>query len=245
MLKSTLPLLVACVLALSACSSGGTDKDDIPDLSQEALYDAAKALMSNGEFDRAKRYLEALDTRYPFGELSDQIQLDLIYVYYKERDPDMTSAAINRYLRLNPTSQYIDYVKYMHGLCEMQKRGDLIQDFLRMNRSQKDPEHYYTAIAIFKDLIETHPYSTYVNDARQRIIYMKEQLAERELAIARYYFKRGAYLSSVRHCQSILYSYRDTSYIEAAMRLMQEGYEKLGLKEPAENMRRINELSFG
>ena len=127
----------------------------------------------------------------------------------------------------------------MKGLVAMQKRGNLFQEFMHLDRSQKDPTSYYDAIKTFSEFIKTYPNSPYVHDARQRIIYMKDQLAEREYMIAKYYFDRGAYLSSARHCQSILYSYRDTQYIDEAMDLMAKDYDKLGLKLPADNTRKV------
>ena len=239
MLKSILPLIAAAALLLSGCSSTNSQRDQVPDISQDALYATALAAMAANDFSTARRYLEALDTRYPFGELTDQVQLDLIYVYYKSRESELTSAAIRRYLRLNPGSMYTDYVMYMQGLNNIQKHSDMIQDFLRLDLAQKDPTYYYDAFKNFSDLIKTYPGSLYVPDARQRMIFIKQQLASREWAIASYYNERGSWLSAIRHCQSILYSYRDTDYIGDALRLMEECYRKLGLSLPADNTRKV------
>ena len=239
--KIAVSAALAIALALTGCGSDSDsgNKDKVPDLSAAALYSTAKSAMASSDFSKAKDYLEALDTRYPFGEYTDQVQLDLIYVYYKTRSTDLAAAAVERYQRINPTSIYSDYVAYMKGLVAMQKRGNLFQEFMHLDRSQKDPTSYYDAIKTFSEFIKTYPNSPYVHDARQRIIYMKDQLAEREYMIAKYYFDRGAYLSSARHCQSILYSYRDTQYIDDAMDLMAKDYDKLGLKLPADNTRKV------
>lgn len=102
------------------------------------MHSKARQYMAVGDFGYAKDYLEALDSRYPFGELTDQTQLDMIYVYYKsKKKSDRPPVAIERYLRLNPTSQYTDYVMYMKGLNEIQKHGTLIQDYLGFDRSQR------------------------------------------------------------------------------------------------------------
>ena len=234
-------LLVAVMLAalmVSGCSSDA-DADAVPDLSADKLYQQAQSLMSDADYSGAIRYLEALDSRYPFGALTDQVQLDLIYCYYKSRKSEMTSAVIARYLRLNPTGQYSDYVTYMKGLNEVQKHGDLIQDFIGLNRSQKDPSTYYEALQAFRELITAFPGSPYVHDARQRMLYIREQLAEREMHIASYYFEREAFLSAIRHCQSILYSFRNTSYLRPALEMMAKCYRRLGLIEPAQNTERV------
>jgi outer membrane protein assembly factor BamD len=76
------------------------------------------------------------------------------------------------------------------------------------------------------------------------MIYIKQQLAEREYKIAQYYFEREAYLSSIRHCQSILYAYRDTSYLEPSLKLMSKGYRKLGLEMPAQNVDKVVSATY-
>lgn len=237
--KIFLPVLIASALSLTACSSDSIEKDAIPDLSQESLHSKAKQYMAVGDFGYAKDYLEALDSRYPFGELTDQVQLDMIYVYYKSRKSDLTTAAIERYLRLNPTSQYTDYVLYMKGLNEIQKHGTLVQDYFGFDRSQKDPQTLYDAFKAFKDLIETYPNSPYANDAYHRLIWVKDQLAKREWAIASYYQERGALISAIRHCQTIIYTFYDSPYAKKAYDLMIKNLDELGLKLPADNARKV------
>ncbi len=246
MYKFALPLLFAFAVAAAGCSSSETvNQDEVPDVSPAALYQTAQLAEASGDYPRARRYLEAIASRYPFGELSEQVQLDLIYVYYKSRETDLTTAQISRYLRLSPTSQYMDYVTYMKGLNELQKRSDLLQDFLGLDRAQKDPTHYYEALKTFNDLIETYPYSPYVMDARQRMVFIRNQLAEREMAIAEYYNEREAYLSAIRHCQAIIYSYSKTEYLLPALELMSTCYRELGLELPAQNAEQVYAATAG
>lgn len=244
MFKIVAPLALCLVIATSACTTTNYNKDEVPDVSPQNLYNTARQAMSSGNYGQARRYLEAIESRYPFGQLSEQVQLDLIYVYYKSRESDLTSAQIKRYLRLSPTSQYADYVTYMKGLNEIQQRSDMLQEFIGLDRSQKDPTHYYEAFKTFKGLLETYPNSAYANDARQRMIFIKYQLSKRELMIAKYYKKRGAYLSSIRHCQNILYSYRGTPYLKEALELMVENYKELNLPLAAQNTEAVLKASF-
>ncbi|MCR5084642.1 MAG: outer membrane protein assembly factor BamD [Succinivibrionaceae bacterium] len=233
------------LLSLAACSSNNVNEDKVPDLAPESLYQMAESAMASGDYKQARRYLEAIDSRYPFCSLTDQVQLDLIYLYYKTRESELTTAQINRFLRLNPTSQYNDYVTYMKGLNQIQMRGNIIQEYLGLNRSEKDPSQYLEAMHTFNDLINNYPNSAYAADARQRMVFIKNQLAEREFKIASYYKERGAWLSSIRHCQNILYSYRNTSYLRPALTLMADNFERLGLKQPADNARAVLASTFG
>lgn len=245
MFKILAMVMLCFTLAVTSCSSSNYNSDEVPDVSPENLYNIAKASMSSGDFTVARRYLEAIDSRYPFGDLTSQVQLDLIYVYYKQRESDLALAQIARFIRLSPTHPNIDYVYYMKGLTEIQKRSDMIQDYLGLDRSEKDPTYYYAAFNTFRDLVRTYPNSIYAADARQRMIFIKDELAKRELAIAQYYFEREAYVSSIRHCQNILYTYRTTDQFAPAMELMAEGYERLNLPLAANNARRVLASSTG
>lgn len=245
MFKFLATVMVSFTLALTACSSSNYNSDEVPDISPENLYSVAKTSMATGDFSTARRYLEAIDSRYPFGALTSQVQLDLIYVYYKERESELAMAQINRFIRLSPTHPNIDYVYYMKGLTEIQFRSDMIQDYLGLDRSEKDPSYYQAAFNTFRDLIRSYPNSIYAADARQRMIYIKEELAKREMAIADYYFEREAYVSSIRHCQNILYSFRNTQQLRPALELMARGYERLGLTDPANNTRKVIASTFG
>ncbi len=241
--------LAGAVLCLSLAVATGCgsnyNSDEVPDVSPENLYNIAKAGMSTGDFGAARRYLEALDSRYPFGDLTQQVQLDLIYVYYKTRETELASAMIERFIRLSPTHPNIDYVYYMKGLTQMQRRADMFQDYLGLDRSEKDPTDYVNAFNTFKQLITTYPNSIYAADARQRMIFIKDELAKREMAIAQYYYERGAYLSSIRHSQNILSTYRTTTQLEPALENMARCYERLNLTEPAANVRNVMAASFG
>lgn len=245
MFKFLATVMVSFTLALTACSSSNYNSDEVPDISPENLYNVAKTSMATGDFATARRYLEAIDSRYPFGALTSQVQLDLIYVYYKERESELAMAQINRFIRLSPTHPNVDYVYYMKGLTEIQQRSDMIQDYLGLDRSEKDPTYYEAAFSTFRDLIRSYPNSIYAADARQRMIFIKEELAKREMAIAEYYFEREAYVSSIRHCQNILYTFRSTQQLRPALELMARGYERLNLVDPANNTRRVLASTFG
>ncbi len=244
-----LKFLAGAVLCLSLAVATGCgsnyNTDEVPDVSPENLYNVAKAGMTTGDYGAARRYLEALDSRYPFGDLTQQAQLDLIYVYYKTRETELASAMIERFIRLSPTHPNIDYVYYMKGLTQMQRRADMIQDYLGLERYEKDPTDYVNAFNTFKQLVTTYPNSIYAADARQRMIYIKDELAKREMAIAQYYYERGAYLSSIRHSQNILSTYRTTTQLEPALENMARCYEQLNLARPAANVRQVMAASFG
>ncbi|MBS6060081.1 MAG: outer membrane protein assembly factor BamD [Pantoea sp.] len=194
-------------LALAGCSSS---KDQVPDSPPSELYATAQQKLQDGNFKGAITQLEALDNRYPFGPYAQQVQLDLIYAYYKNADLPMAQAAIDRFMRLNPTHSNIDYVLYMKGLTDMALDDSALQGFFGIDRSDRDPEHARAAFRDFSQLLRTYPNSQYATDARKRLVYLKDRLAKYELSVAQFYTKREAYVAVVNRVEQMLKDYPDT-----------------------------------
>src|SRR5690554_3882562 len=188
-------LILACVAAisLSACSSSPEEDIDVSRLSDvEAAYARAQSSMMGGNYNSALQIMQALSTRYPFGPLTNQIQLDLIYLYYKTNDLDKALSTIDRFTRLNPNHQSIDYALYMRGLTNERALENFFQEFVGIDRADRDSTKAREAFDDYAELIRRFPSSKYAADARQRMVGIKGRLARHEIAIAQYYMKREA-----------------------------------------------------
>ena len=162
-------------LALAGCSSS---KDEVPDSAPSEIYATAQQKLQDGNWKAAITQLEALDNRYPFGPYSQQVQLDLIYAYYKNADLPLAQAAIDRFMRLNPTHPNIDYVLYMRGLTDMAMDDSALQGFFGVDRSDRDPQHARDAFNDFSKLVRGYPNSQYATDATKRLVFLKDRLAK-------------------------------------------------------------------
>ncbi|UQY43383.1 outer membrane protein assembly factor BamD [Erwinia sp. PK3-005] len=223
-------------LALAGCSSS---KDQVPDSPPSELYATAQQKLQDGNFKGAITQLEALDNRYPFGPYAQQVQLDLIYAYYKNADLPMAQAAIDRFMRLNPTHPNIDYVLYMKGLTDMALDDSALQGFFGIDRSDRDPEHARAAFRDFSQLLRNWPSSQYATDARKRLVYLKDRLAKYELSVAQFYTKREAYVAVVNRVEQMLKDYPDTQATRTALPLMENAYRKLQLNAQADKVAKI------
>ncbi|ARJ42644.1 outer membrane protein assembly factor BamD [Pantoea alhagi] len=223
-------------LALAGCSSS---KDQVPDSPPSELYATAQQKLQDGNFKGAITQLEALDNRYPFGPYAQQVQLDLIYAYYKNADLPMAQAAIDRFMRLNPTHPNIDYVLYMKGLTDMALDDSALQGFFGIDRSDRDPEHARAAFRDFSQLLRSWPNSQYATDARQRLVYLKNRLAKYELSVAQFYTKREAYVAVVNRVEQMLKDYPDTQATRTALPLMENAYRKLQLNAQADKVAKL------
>ena len=223
-------------LALAGCSSS---KDQVPDSPPSELYATAQQKLQDGNFKGAITQLEALDNRYPFGPYAQQVQLDLIYAYYKNADLPMAQAAIDRFMRLNPTHPNIDYVLYMKGLTDMALDDSALQGFFGIDRSDRDPEHARAAFRDFSQLLRNWPNSQYATDAHKRLVYLKDRLAKYELSVAQFYTKREAYVAVVNRVEQMLKDYSDTQATRTALPLMENAYRKLQLNAQADKVAKI------
>ncbi|NMH66404.1 outer membrane protein assembly factor BamD [Shewanella salipaludis] len=223
--------LVLLSLALSACSSSPDDEDIVSQKSPEILYSQARTSMELGNYSKAVRTLEALDSRFPFGPHKTQVQLDLIYAYYKMDDAASGLASIDRFIRLNPTHPDIDYVYYMRGLVNMQADNYLFHDMLNIDRTDRDPKNAQDAFKDFDKLIKSYPDSKYAADAQKRMQGLKNRLAKYSITVAEYYIKMTAWSAAAVRAQSVLETYPGTPSTERALEIMVQAYDALGQEQ--------------
>ncbi|SUB83238.1 outer membrane biogenesis protein BamD [Pragia fontium] len=225
-------------LTLAGCSS-----DTIPDNPPSEMYATAQEKLQSGNFRAAITQLEALDNRYPFGPYSQQVQLDLIYAYYKADDLPLAQATIDRFSRLNPTHPNIDYVMYMRGITDMAFDGNTIQNFFGIDRSDRDPQHARVAFLDFTQLVQNFPQSAYAADAQKRLVFLHNRLADYELSVAQYYTKRGAFVAVVNRVEQMLRDYPDSRATRKALPLMENAYRQLQLPAQADKVKKIIETN--
>ena len=229
-------IFLMLALGLAGCSSSDeSDIEKVPDKSAQALFVDARQALDNGLYQKAIQILSAIDSRFPFGPISHQVQLDLIYAYYKSGDAAQGIALTDRFLRLNPTHPNIDYVYYMRALINIETETNLFQDMVGIDRSDRDPTASKTAFEDLKTLITTYPDSKYVADARKRMLAIKSRLARYEIAVARFYMARDAYVSAANRGRYVVEYYGKTPEVEEALELMVECYEKLGMDDLKQN----------
>lgn len=239
MKKHTLSGLLALGL-LVGCSSS---KEVVPDVPPAELYSDAKISLQTGNWRTAIDKLEALDSRYPFGPYSEQVQLDLIYAYYKNNDLALGLATISRFTRLNPTHEKSDWVLYMRGLTHMAQDRNFMHDLFNVDRSDRDPEPVKSAFNDFKRLLQRYPGSPYAEDAQQRMFSLKNRLAEYDLATADFYLRREAWIAAINRCQELQKTFPDTEAARKSLAIQLEAYKMLGLEDAIERTEKLMSLN--
>ena len=226
-------------LGLAGCSSKVSDIDKVPDLSAQALFVDARSALDNGLYQKAIQILSAIDSRFPFGPISHQVQLDLIYAYYKSGDAAQGIALTDRFLRLNPNHPNIDYVYYMRALINISTEANLFQDLAGIDRSDRDPTASRDAFNDLKKVLDEYPDSKYAADSRARMIEIKSRLAQYELSVARFYFKRDAFASAANRGRYIVEYFSPSNEVEQALEMMITCYDRLGLEDLKRNAKQV------
>ncbi len=233
---------LASFVALSGCRTNRGDP--YSKTNPEVLYSQAHKALMNQDFDGSIRMYEALTARYPFAPESRQARLDLIYAYYRGREAESAIDAADTFIRENPTHPRIDYAWYVKGLVDFERLPNVIERFFHVDLSERPPQTAAKAFASFKTVVEQYPKSEYAHDARRRMLYLRNRLADYELYVARYYMKRGAWVAAAQRAKQTVEQYDGSPAVREALEIMIDAYDKLGMKELAENSRAVYALNF-
>ncbi|MEZ9229834.1 outer membrane protein assembly factor BamD [Vibrio amylolyticus] len=231
------------LLALTMLFGCSSSDEIVPDVPPAELYSEAQSSLRSGNWFSAIEQLEALDSRYPFGAYSEQVQLDLIYAYYKNDDLALGLATIERFNRLNPTHDKLDWVLYMRGLTHMAQDRNFMHDIFNVDRSDRDPEPVKSAFADFDRLLTRYPDSQYAADAKKRMHALKNRLADYDLATADFYLRREAWIAAINRSQELQKTYPDTEAARKSLEIQLTAYEELGLEESVQRTKELIELN--
>ncbi|KEY91476.1 lipoprotein [Candidatus Photodesmus blepharus] len=217
------------------------NKETISNTTPSALYFEAQNFIQSRNWLGAIKKLETLDTHYPFSPYSKQMQLDLIYAYYKNNDSALTLATIERFVKLNPSHEKMDKILYIRGLTNMARDSNLIHNFFDVNRNDRDPEPAKSALHDFDQLLKHYPNSPYVLQSQKYISTLRNRLAEHDLAVARFYLKRHAWIAAINRAQKVQREYPNFKIASQSLKIQLQAYKELGLKELVERTEKLLE----
>jgi outer membrane protein assembly factor BamD len=235
--------MIVFAAALVGCSASEV-VDPTRNWTPERLYADARDYMDSGNWVQALKQLERLESRYPFGRWAQQAQIDIAYVHYKEGERTLALAAIDRFIKLHPNHPAMDYAVYLKGLINFNEQQGLLASLGGQDLSERDLRAAREAFDSFKELVSRWPDSRYAVDAEQRLRYLVNSMAKGETHIARYYYRRGAYIAAVNRAQNVIRQYPQAPSMEEALAIMVASYDKLGLPDLKEDARRILQRNF-
>ena len=187
---------------------------------------------------------EKLEARYPYGRYAQQAQLEQAYSYFKQGEAESAVAACDRFMKLHPNHPSVDYAYYLKGLANFNEDLGIFGNWTDQDQSERDPKAARASFDAFKDLVAKFPNSKYTPDAMDRMLYLTNFLAAHDVYVAKYYYKRGAYIASANRAEQVVKNYPNSPAIEEALILMIRSYDALGVKDLRDDTVRVFKANF-
>jgi len=246
--KTRFLLILMLAVALGGCQRLGKlfgDREaETETLPVEAMYSSAKASMDSQNFDRAGRYYQRLVSRFPYGAYSEQAQLELAYVQYRQSKTEEATSTIDRFIRTYPTHRHIDYAYYLKALVNFDRSSGLLLRLARQDMSARDLGAPTQSLNDFADVVRRYPNSRYAPDARQRMVYLRNLLARHEFNVGLYYLRKEAFVAAANRGKYLLQTYPQSEYDGDALALMATAYTGLGQEDLAADARKVLEANY-
>ena len=217
-------------VALSGCSSMFGEKDlDLATYVEETdpadqLYNQGLANLNAGRMSEATRKFDAVDRQHPYSEYARKSLVMGAFSNYRQNNYDEAIAGAKRYVNLYPSTPDAAYAQYIIGLSYYRQIRDVTQD-------QKEARRMIEAM---DELVQRWPESEYVEDAKQKIRYGRDQLAGKEMQVGRYYLERREYIAAMKRFRIVVENYSNTRHVEEALARLVEGYMAMGLTTEAQ-----------
>jgi outer membrane protein assembly factor BamD len=235
-------IALTSVVFLAACSSKPIDPT--AGWSPNKIYSEAKDEARSGGYDKAIPLFEKLEGRAAGTPLAQQAQIEKAYAQYKGGEQAQSLATLDRFIKLHPASPAIDYALYLKGLVNFNDSLGIFSFVSRQDLAERDQKAAKESFESFKELITRFPGSRYTPDARLRMTYIVNSLAQSEVHVARYYYSRGAYVAAINRAQTAISDYRDVPALEEATYILYKSYDALGMDQLRDDMRRVLEKSY-
>lgn len=236
-------ILIAFLCAsLLACAGKDEIQTEIQGITD--AYEKAQEAIARKNFRRGIQIFEAIQARFPFSDLSRQIQLELMHAYYMGGQREQAIEAADTFIRENPIHARVDYALYIKGLAYFEEEPGFMDRWFRRDTTKRPPQEVELAYITFRRLVERYPTSEYAADAEQRMVAIKDRLAQYENHIADYYLRRGAYVAALNRATTALEEYNGASGNARSLEIMALAYDKLGMTDLASDTRRVLEKNF-
>jgi outer membrane protein assembly factor BamD len=240
---ATSALALVLIVTVSGCAGTEEEEDTLVRNVTEA-YERAQEAMRNRNYRRAIPIYEALQARFPFSDLSNQIQLELMFAYYKSNRPEQAIDMADQFMRENPIHPRVDYALYIKALSYFEDDAGFLESWFNKGLEKRPPEDAALSFSLLRQLVERYPASEYAADARQRMVFLKNRLADYENSVAQFYLERGAYVAALNRAKGALEQYNGASGNRNSLAIMIEAYEGLGMEKLAADTRLVLRSNF-
>ena len=224
------------IIFFISCATQKKEEPNTPAMIEKQIYDQAQERIKSGNYSMAIESLESLERRFPFGRYAEQAQAELIYAYYENRLFDSAVIAAERFISLHPRHPNTDYAYYMKGLAKFSKEKELLSTVPVLGEltHKRDLTTAKESFDELTEFLERFPESAYVEDAKRRMIFLRDLIAKQELEVAEFYIQRKAYIAAVSRVDYIISNLPESPVIKEALEIKVQAYDLMG-KEDLKN----------
>jgi outer membrane protein assembly factor BamD len=226
---ATLAVLLPMLAFVAGCSSFGSffgDKDEVlPDEPADKLYNEGVYYLNEKKDPKAAaKKFEEVDRQHPYSEWARKSLLMSAFTYYEARNYEESIAAAKRYISLHPGTPDAAYAMYLVGASYFDQIPDVSRDQGRTER----------AIAALEEVVRKFPTTEYAASARRKIEGARDQLAAKEMTVARYYQGKKNFIGAINRFKVVVTQYQTTRHVEEALMRLTECYMTLGIVPEAQ-----------
>ena len=248
--KLILSTSLAGMLTLTGCQtvSGlfGSDEEAVATASKSdaEYYREAVTALDKGQYLNATTQLTELRTFYPTGQYAEQALLDLMYAQFQSKEYETAAASAEQFIKLYPNNPQADYAYYVRGVANMQAGQNALVSLAGLDQAHRDTGYMRLAFEQLQALVTRYPNSVYTPDAAQRMSYIYNQFAEHELAAARWYIKRDAYLAAANRAKWVFQYYPLSEQVPEAIAILAYSHDQLGMTDLANEYKTLLQINY-
>ena len=213
---------------IAACSSSPEQTEQV-EQPVDVLYDDALFTALNKDPNKAAPKFEEVERQHPYSALAVRAQIMAAWSFYEGNDYVRAVAALDRFVELNPVSEFVEYAYYLKALSYYEQIVDV----------ERDAAMTKLAMQAFEELVRRFPGGTYARDAQLKIDLTRSHLAGKEMAVGRYYLNNQFYSAALRRFRIVIETYDTTNQAPEALQRSAEAYLALGLTEEASRMQQV------
>lgn len=222
--------VIAFVLPLAACA--GDDgaspptppKGEFSEVPPEQLYSGALVQLDKGNWPQCAAAFDEVERQHPYSVWARRAILMSAFCHYQGNKYNEAIMASDRFITLHPGNKDAPYAYYL-------KAVSLYEQIVDVGRDQRRTEQ---AMAALRELIKRFPQTDYARDARLKLDLTRDHLAGKEMAIGRYYLKRGEMVAAISRFRTVVEQYQTTSHVPEALHRLVEAYLSLGVIKEAQ-----------
>ena len=186
-----------------------------------AIYAEAFEALKKGDAYYAGTKFKEVESLLPQNKWATKASLMAAYSEYSRNAYSNAIFALERHINNYPADKNIPYAHYLIAMCYYEQILDEKKDLQPLLQAKKK----------FEFIMETYPDTDYGTDARFKIDLIVDQLAAKEMSVARFYMKTEKWIPALNRLKIVVEKYDTTVFVEEALHRLVEVYYRIGLVE--------------